>query len=235
VVNHTAIRFVLRAHLVNGIVPPPAPVPPVPGLYAAATGLTTLAATATGWTRAAGSFLADGFDLGMEATPAGFGTNTRRVIRSVSALEIKVDGADATPVPVEAAGAGRSLSALLPSRRAWENIEFKPTVWAPSVEEQYLPGPSSQETLGPGGDLEHRPTVVYIIRVPANTGLSGARYADAFLRHLPPRLKLPLPDGNTLMVRGDHAPYQGQLLPAEPGFAAIPVTVPCRLRTANII
>lgn len=231
-VSHTTVRLVLRAHLNIGVVPsdPPAP---VGGLLVAIAGPTELAATATGWARAAGSFLADGFGPGMEVTPSGFAANPVRVIRSVTAGEIRVDGS--APIAVEAAAGGRTLAVKMPSRGAWENVEFKPTVWAPSVEEQYIPGPTSQETLGPGGDLEHRPTVVYILRVPANTGLSGARYADAFLALFPPRLKLPLPDGNTLMVRADHAPYAGQLLPAEPGFAAIPVTVPCRLRTSNII
>jgi hypothetical protein len=44
-------------------------------LSVATTGTTSLAATATGYTRAAGSFVTDGFKPGMEVLAAGFATS----------------------------------------------------------------------------------------------------------------------------------------------------------------
>jgi hypothetical protein len=52
---------------------------------------------------------------------------------------------------------GRSLSVLIPSRRAWENIHFEPVTDTPYVEEEYLPGPALKKTIGEFGEIEVLP------------------------------------------------------------------------------
>jgi hypothetical protein len=201
-------------------------------LSVATTGAMALAATTTGYTRAAGSFLTDGFAPGMEVTPAGFATNTRRVITSVSALAITVNAT----LTAEASAGGRSLTVGLPAARAWENIAFQPTAGVPWVREEFLPGPTGQVTVGPLGRLEALPMYALHIHVPAETGLTGKRYVNALRRLFAPRTKIPLPTSGTLAVRSDTGPYAGQLQQSQPGFAVQPFTVPLRLLdSSNII
>ena len=58
------------------------------GLVVCTTGVMALAATTSGYTRASGSFVADGFAIGQEIVPASFATNTPRVVKAVSALTL---------------------------------------------------------------------------------------------------------------------------------------------------
>lgn len=200
-------------------------------LVVATTGTMSLAATTTGYTRATGSFLTDGFAPGMEVTPTGFATNTPRVITAVSALAITVSGS----LTAEAAAGGRSLTVGLPTSRAWENVAFQPVAGVPWVREEFLPGPTSQETIGPFGELEATPMYALYVNVPAETGLTGKRYVDALRVLFAPRTQIALSTGDTLRVRADTGPYAGQLQQSQPGFATQPFTIPLRLRTPNSI
>lgn len=200
-------------------------------LSVATTGVLSLSATSTGYARAAGSFQTDGFWPGMELVPAGFVTNTARVITAVAPLAITVSGA----VPVEGAAGGRSLTVGLPSSRAWENIAFQPTAGVPWVEEQFIPGPTSQVTLGPNGELEVTPMYALYVNLPAETGLTVKRYVNALRALFAPRTAITLANGDVLRVRSDTGPYAGQLQQSQPGFAVQPLTIPLRLRTTNSI
>lgn len=216
-IDHTAYQLALRQHLST--------------LVVATTGATALRATATGYARETGSFLADGFDLGMEITPAGFAANTLRVLTAVSALAITVTGA-MTP---EVSASGRSLTAGLPSGRAWENVAFQPTAGAPWIREEYVPGPASQVTLGPLGEIEALPQYAVHVHVGAETKMTASRYADALMRLFAPRTAIALQNGDVLRVRSDTGPYAGQLQQSQPGFAVKPVVFPLRIRTQNSI
>lgn len=200
-------------------------------LVVATTGTMSLSATSTGYARASGSFITDGFYPGMEVTPAGFATNTPRVITAVSALALTVSGT----MTAEAAAGGRSLTVGLPSNRAWENIVFQPTAGVPWVREEFLPGPTAQVTLGPLGDLEATPMYALHVNVAAEMGLTAKRYVQALRVLFAPRTAIPLANGDVLRVRSDTGPYAGQLLQSQPGFAVQPFTIPLRVRTANII
>lgn len=200
-------------------------------LSVATTGLVTLSATATGYARTTGSFQADGFWPGMEITPAGFATNTTRVITNVTPLAITISGA----VTAEVAAANRSLTVGLPSKRAWENVTLIPTAGVPYVEEQYLPGPTAQVTIGPNGEIEALPQYGLLVHLPSNTGLTVGRYTDALVRLFAPRTAITLASGDVLRVRADVGPSVGQLQQSQPGFAVKPVTFPLRVRTANLI
>lgn len=216
-IDEVAMQLALRAKLAT--------------LTVATTGTMTLAATTSGYTRATGSFLTDGFAVGMEVTPAGFSSTTPRVITAVSALSMTVN---ATLTAQTAAG-GRSLTVGLPSNRAWENVAFQPTAGVPWVREEFIPGPTAQVTIGPGGDLEATPMYAVHVNVKDDTGLTAKRYVQALRVLFAPRTQIPLSTGDTLRVRADTGPYAGQLLQSQPGFAVQPLTIPLRLRSPNVI
>lgn len=200
-------------------------------LVVATTGAVSLSATSTGYARTTGSFVTDGFTAGMEVVPAGFATNTPRVITLVSALALTVSGA----VTPETAAGSRSLTVGLPSQRAWENIAFQPTAGVPWVREEFIPGPTEQITMGPQGELEATPMYALYVNVAAETGLTAKRYVQALRVLFAPRTQIPLSTGDTMRVRADTGPYAGQLQQSQPGFAVQPLTIPLRVISANVI
>ena len=216
--DHLAAQLALRTQLLT--------------LAVCTTGSTSLSATATGYARAAGSFLADGFAAGMEITPSGFTANTVDTITAVTALTLTTKSARA----VESVSSGRTIAVALPASRAWENMDFTPVAGVPFVEEDYVPGPVTQITVGPLGQVETTPLYVVKLYGVANTGAGAlARYATAVLTLFPPRFNVTLSTGDVLRVRTDTAPYRGQLQQATPGFAVVTVTIPLRGRSSNSI
>lgn len=215
-------------------------------LSVATTGAVSLAATTTGYTRTTGSFVTDGLMAGMEAVAAGFANNGPVVITEVSALAIKAQRVVTTivngvptyslaPIVAEVAASGRSLAVGLPSNRAWENDYFEPTAGIPWVREEFLPGPTSQETMGPNGELQATPQYALYFNAPAGTRLTAKRYVQAARVLFAPRTAIALTNGDTLRVRADTGPYAGQLQTSTPGFANQPLTIPLRLRSPNVI
>lgn len=203
-------------------------------LDVATTGSTTLEATATGYSRASGSFITDGFAVGMEVVGTGFSDSDNNEAKTITAVTATTLGCDGCAV--EAAGTGRTLSVGLPELRAWENIAFTPETGRPYVTEQYLPGPTLKETLGTFAELELRPMYVVTIYAVANRGLAAAaKYADALLALFAPGTTVTATNGDTLRVRNDVGPFRGQLLHDSPGWALIPVTIPLRVRSTNSV
>ena len=227
-INHEEALFSLRTKLLT--------------LSVATTGSTSLSATATGYERAAGSFVTDGFRVGMEVKGTSFvnaANNNAKTLTAVAAATLTCAGCT-----TETAGT-RTLAVGLPATRVWSNSEAEDADGAPSsvvagipyFTEQYLPGPMSRETLGSLAELEVLPQYIPRIHVPAGQGIAAAfKYADALLTLFAPNTTFTLSTSSSVMrVRGDVAPFSGQLLQSEPGFAAVPITVPLRLRTANSI
>lgn len=203
-------------------------------LQVCTTGVTTLSATSTTIERTTGSFLADGFAVGMEITLTGFTTPAAPTIHltAVTALVMTVD----VTLTAQGAAAGRTVSVGLPSQRAWENRELDPTNPIAFVTEQYLPGPTTKLTTGPLGALQADPQYVLTLVGPANVGLTAlSATADALLALFAPTTTIALASGDTLRVRGDVAPYRGQLVPHAPGWSRVPVTIPLRCYTSNSI
>lgn len=199
------------------------------GLSVATTGTTTLAATTAGYTRSAGSFLDDGFAVGMEVTPTGFPQTATGVITGLTAtlMEIK-DGRTAA-----SAAGSRSLAALLPTMRGWENVRVSPVPGVPYVTEQYLPGEARKRGLGERGFLEV--TALYVVQCwgPVGTDATAlARLADAIVARFPATLPLALATGDTAVVRSDVAPNASALTVLDP-WAVCTVRIPVRLITAN--
>lgn len=197
------------------------------------TGSITLSVTSTDYVRASGSFITDGFVVGMEVTGAGCsvaGNNGAHRVTAVAALSLSCDG-----LATEASASGKTVSVGLPALRAWENIDFTPTAGRWFVEEDYLPGPAVQETLGPQGQVETLPEYVLRLYGLENTSTAALyKLANALLEHLPPRHNLVLSDGNVVVIRTNPAPYRGQLLRTKDGWAMVSVVFPCRVRSANV-
>lgn len=196
------------------------------------TGTMTLAATATGFTRAAGSFLTDGFVPGQELAPAGFADNTRLTVADVAALTLTTrEGRSA-----EVAAAGRRLTVGPPAARAWENEDFTPPADGRGyLAESFVPATSQLRTIPRVGGLREL-TGLYILRLfgPANAGAAALRrLADAIDAVLTPGTPLTLGNGDVVYVRGDVGPSTSQILPGAAGWAFLPLTVPWRLDTVN--
>lgn len=196
------------------------------------TGVTTLAATATGYTRTAGSFYDDGFWPGMEVKPVGFASAAPGVITKVSPLTLEIHGGRAA----DPAAAGRALNVGLPSRFQFEGNVLEPSAGEPFATEQFLPGPASQHTFGgPGGTIYGEPMYVLAIYVPDGSQMAASVYATRLLAHFPPRLALPLANGDVVRIRSDLAPFAGQLLAGPTGFQVKTISIPLRVGTSNSI
>lgn len=218
-------------------------------LTVATTGSASIAATATGFMRTTGSFLSDGFAVGMEVVSSGFSTsanNGNGVITSVTATVMLVsmfvvavsNGVTTVTRPatvVEAEASGRTIAARLPSRRAFENNDFTRLSSIPFIEEDYVPATSSLSGTKNGGLVEE--TGLYVIRW---YGLSGVGVSA--LRSSVDALKLLFAPGtnltagsHTVRVRTDTATQTGQILPIEGGWSVLTLTVPWWALSNNAI
>lgn len=217
-IDHTVLQLALRTQALT--------------LSVATTGSMTLSATSTGYARTTGSFITDGFKVGMEVSGTSFTNsenNDDKVITAVTALALTAAGT------VTESAATRTLTVGLPAQRLWEGAPLTPVAGRPYVVEQYIPGQMRQLTLGTLGELEVTPMYVLQFYGPANTGLGGVGdYADAILTLFAPGTSMTV-GSDTLRVRRDVAPYRGQMVHAEPGWVVVPVNLPCRLRTANTV
>lgn len=193
----------------------------------------TLAATATGYTRASGSFVADLLAKGMESTPVGFPANPVDVITEVTATAITTKNAHATAT----ADAGRSFTVRLPLARVFDNIDpGVPAAGIPWVRTEFVPATNRTDTLAANrGRAEE--TGVYFVTFHVQAGVgAGAlrRYADATLA---------LFASGTLVAAGSEfvkiprnpGPYAGQILPGDPGFAYVQVTIPWHAFVENLV
>jgi hypothetical protein len=192
------------------------------------TGSQTLAATGTGYSRAAGSFIADGFADGMEFVPAGFTDNTPRVIETVTALNI----ATTTANTAQTAGAGRSLSVGLPQGRAFGNREFKPTSGSPYVVVEFVPGAHSllTATAQNGMATEDGLFVIKWYGLEKLGELGIEKCVDKVKALFTPGTVI-----GSVRVRSDTSVRSGQILPQGNGWALCQITVPWWALSNNAI
>lgn len=234
--DHVAVQQALRTRLGTIVV--------------ATTGAMSLSATATGYARAAGSFVTDRFAVGMEVRGNGFVNavnNGVGVITRVAPLALTVsmvvvtvtNGVRSVTRPAnvaEAAAGGRTLTVGLPQFAAWENVGFTADTGIPYWDEQYVRGPNALNTIGPQGRIIGEPMYLPRINVQSDTSIEAAsRYLDAIINVFPPGDKIVLASGDVIEIRADQAPYGGQLLPNGNGFSGLLCTVPLRVRSINSI
>lgn len=153
-------------------------------LQKATTGtVSNIGASGTVFTRAAGSFITDGFCIGDEITAAGFATSANNgvaMVTAISALQLTTDKALTT----EAAGASVSIVAALPALRHWEGEVFSPTQGRPFVDESLLVPYSAPRAIGPAGVVYHAITFALNFVYPAGKGtLAVESMAAAALAH----------------------------------------------------
>lgn len=220
-IDHDAYLLACRARLLS--------------LVVVTTGTTNLSATTQGYARTAGSFVADGFRAGMEINAVGFppGAGGVSVVQNVAPLLITVG----RPLVAAVIAGARSLTVGAPSRVSWENIRFSAESGAPFAEEQYLPGPMRQITVGPLGWLELEPQYIVHVFVPTGVGIhASSRYLAALLNLFAPGTAMSLANGDILRVRRDVAPFGSQHQnDPQGGWVFVPVTIPLRIQTQNTI
>lgn len=187
------------------------------------TGVISLASTASGYVRTTGSFLDDGFAVGMEVVPLGFSDLTPRVITSVSALTVNVNGT----VTAQNVASGRGLTVGLPAIRALENLEIDPIAGRPFAEEEFVPATRRLLTTTSNGFVELTGLYVWRWYGLANTGGAGIRRCvNALCDQYPEMLGIPLTDSTTLRIRGNPAPSVGAITQRPGGWALCTLTVP---------
>ncbi len=185
------------------------------------------------YTRLLGSFTDDGFYPGMEIDVAGFADSKNNGLMTIKAAEDLILTVDKT-LATEAAAGGRTLDVGLPSRVAWENIEFKPDQDQPYIEEELLPGVAEQITVGPGGLIELEPIYIVNVFIAPDVGVEAMNlYGDALVALFAPRVAMSLANGDVLRVRSTPSSTRGQLIQLKPGWATMPVRIPLRIRTIN--
>lgn len=180
-------------------------------LVVATTGSTSLSATATGYHRAAGSFVTDGFLDGMEFVPSGFASNTPRVIKpgGVTASDITTT----TAPTVEAEAAGRTLSVGIPPLRSFENVTLTPVVGRTFFEEDFVPATKKLHGSRSGGMVEQSGLYVMKLYGLQGVGVSALRKGgDALDRLFAPGTSLTA-GSHQIHMRGDSAPTPGQIIP----------------------
>lgn len=202
------------------------------GLTVCTTGSTSLAQTPTGFSRLAGSFVTDGFKVGMEVTPTGFATAVVGIITAVAALALTVSGTRVA----DPSSAGRTISVGLPALRAFENTDFTRIDGRPYLEEDFVPAPPFLLTANAAnGTLEE--TGLYVLKWYglSNYGLSALRASTDALRALfAPGTSLAA-GTDTVRISSRPGPYAGQILPVDGGWSVITLTIPWRAFSTNAI
>lgn len=208
-------------------------------LVVCTTGAQSLSATATGYARAAGSFLDDGFRDGMEFLAAGFGTagnNGRRVIESVDATTITTTTTLAFPT-VEAAAGGRTLSVGLPIGRSLDNKGYTPAPGRPYIEEDFVPGGHGLRSFPAQGGTSQEDGL-YVVKWYglAGKGSSGIRRpVQALMALFAPGTVLSANGVSLRMGDFNDAVKSGQIIPQGNGWSVCIVTIPWWALSINTV
>lgn len=231
------------------------------GRYLSSTLLTTgsqsLSATATGFARAAGSFLDDHFAVGMWIQSSGFGTpanNGYGVITAVTALAMTVSkwamSATAAGLPtvvagtanaVESAGSGRTIAAVVPGLREFDNTEVARVAVVPYIRDLFVSSGNHLVTF-PANQGQAEDSGLYVVTLFGLAGKGSAailRASGAILQRFSPGTAMTMTDGNVVRVRGesqsDPRPQGGQIIPIDGGWAYRQLQIPWRARSRNTI
>jgi len=122
------------------------------------------------------------------------------------------------------------------SHRAWENDDFSAPVDEVYIKDEFVPAAATLHTITANGVLERNGLYIVTWVGLANTGdddvLAGA---DAILAVFPPGLGSPMMSGLTLRIRGDVAPFAGQVINDANARACCQITVPWRVYSLNAV
>jgi hypothetical protein len=211
----------------------------------ATTGTMALAATTTGYTRSdGGSFITDGFRIGMELLSSGFATNGYRTVKALTASTITVD----QTLTAESSAGSRSLSVGLPETRLWVNskpvrsgVQLEaPTNDRPYILESFIKAGGANLKTFPanGGETEERG--MYIVHW---FGLSN-RGPDAILEGTAAILArftpgTPVTAGSDVLRMGSpdgrEGPWADEIRPLANGWSVSTIRVPWWARSVNAV
>jgi hypothetical protein len=217
VINHAVVSLALRT---RGL-----------ALAVCTTGSTSLSATATGYARASGSFVTDGFVEGMEVTPASFTQTTPGLVTAVTASTLTIYGGRTA----QAAASGRTLSVELPAFRVYDNRTFARTANRWYVEAEYSPSTVRLSTVTASRGYGEA-TGEFYWRLYGVAGMGDTAFhamATALLALYPPGDGETLSNGAVLHIANRPGPRAGNILPDDPGFAVLPLTIPWRCSFTN--
>jgi hypothetical protein len=203
-------------------------------LSVATTGAAALAATAAGYTRAAGSFVTDDFQPGQELSSiTGFTQTDAGVIDNVSAQLLTIVGGRT----VQTSGSGRVLTVGAPVLQAWENVRFSPDDVAgrPYLEGSFVPATKQLIHTDRSGKVEE--TGLYICKyygLPEYAAIGIDKVVDAILALFAPGTTLTAGSAQ-LRCREDLAAFAGELLENDDGRPVVTITIPWRAFTQNAV
>lgn len=201
-------------------------------LSVATTGSTSLSANATGFARASGSFLADGFAAGQEILPSGFPDNTRRMITQVTAQQMTIDGG----LSVVGAAAGRTLVCGLPGLRSWENEQqIELDVKRPYVTDAFRPATSEVYTFpaNTGTVLETGLYVLTLYALPKVGILAIRRYVKGIKALFAPGTAIAV-GSDTLRMPVRKGVSSSEIIPTV-SWSVVAITIPWEARTTNTV
>lgn len=203
-------------------------------LVVATTGSTSLASTANGFSRSAGSFVDEHFEIGMEVTPTGFTDNTPGIVEYISATDLYIKGGRSA----QASGSGRSLVVGLPALRMWDRLQAQENDTAlsdadlqgrPVIAEERIPPIGYRNTLGSVIEEGRYVLTWYFLDGYGTNAID--RSEDALKALFTPGT--PLLSGSDVVVRGDtwNLPQQPQRI--DGGWLAINISVPYRAQSTT--
>lgn len=207
-------------------------------LVVATTGSTSIASTATGFSRASGSFLSDGFEVGDEVLPAGFTDNTRGIVEYVSASALYIKGGRTA----QASGSGRSLSVGLPALRLWERLEAQEVDTAladaelqgrPLVAEQMILATGTRHTFGTMLEEGRYVLTWYFLDGYGTNAIDRSTLALRQLFTPGTGLLSGSPAGSDVVVRGDTITLPSQPQRVDGGWVAVNISVPWRAQSTT--
>jgi hypothetical protein len=201
-------------------------------------GASILSATTLGFARSdGGSFITDGFAVGMEVKGTGFSAanSAPAMIEDRTAGFLTITGGRA----VQPAAAGRTLLVNLPQDRMWEGTRLlNPPApgTRPYIADQWVPGASRVITFSISrGEVEETGFYYLTIYGISNIGkLAIRRYIKSLKTLFTPGTTV-MAGSDAVTVRGDPAPKAGQIIPLENGFAYCQFEIPWWARTKNAI
>lgn len=125
----------------------------------------------------------------------------------------------------------------LPALKSTENVNFKPTINSPWLEENYVPATSQLLTAqARNGMVEETGLSIWKWYEPVNTGfLAVTRGIESMRALFTPGTNLSLSDGTSVSVRGDVGPMPSQILPDGKGWVYSVLTIPWCSYTTNVV
>jgi hypothetical protein len=202
-------------------------------LVVATTGSTTLSATASGYARASGSFVADGFTVGMQVRPSGFPQSAPGTITQVTATTMAIYGGRSAV----SAASGRALLASTPVDVVYDNVDYEPKAFVPFLEATLIGQPSRQLTFPANGGVRED-MGIYVLRwwhVAGLGSLVARRCADAVMTLFAPGTVLVGIGGGQVRVSGDPGPFASELTRAAAGHVLQTITIPWRTWRTNVV